>query len=154
LWQPPDGVPPAPQPYVFTRKKKWLAKPKRRKKRRISADWIANAPATSPPLFPFPWPRRKKRRKPSPRIKKQRPPQTVGFYGQFTPALCGHSVVTPSVTAKMLVLERMIATSDTRIMEAIANFKKASPNRVFETLSAGAQEFEAFAARATTICCN
>jgi hypothetical protein len=154
LWQPPNGVPPAPQPYVFTRKKKWLPKPKKRKKRKISADWIAYAPATSPPLFPFPWPRRKKRRKPPPRIKKHRPPQTLGFYGQFTPALCGHSFVIPALAGKALALERMTAASDSRVMEAIANFKKASRNRVFENLSATAKQFEALTARATTICCN
>ena len=153
-WQPPNGVAPAPQPYVFTRKKKWLAKPKRRKKRRINADWIAYAPATSPPVFPFPWPRKKRRRKPPPRIKKHRPPQVISFYRQFAPALCGHTVVLSSLAAKALALERMTASTDTRVMEAIANFKKASPNRVFETLSATAKEFEALTAKATTICCQ
>jgi hypothetical protein len=154
LWQPSNGVAPTPQPYVFIRKKKWPAKSKGRKKRRISADWIACAPATSPPLFPFPWPRRKKRRKPPPKIKKHRPPQMISFYRQFTPALCGHSLVLSSLAARALALEQMTATTDTRVLEAIANFKKASPNRVFETLSASAMEFEALTAKATTICCN
>jgi len=153
-WQPPNGAAPAPQPYVFMRKKKWLGKPKRRKKRRINADWIAYAPATSPPVFPFPWPRRKKRRKPPPRIKKHRPPQIISFYREFTPALCGHTVVLPSLAASAKALERMTATTDTRVMEAIANFKKASPNRIFETLSATAKEFEALTAKATTTCCQ
>ena len=48
----------------------------------------------------------------------------------------------------------MTASTDTRVMEAIANFKKASPNRVFEILSATAKEFEALTAKATTICCQ
>ena len=78
----------------------------------------------------------------------------ISYYAHYAPALCGHNTVFPSLAASAKTLERMTASSDTRILEAIANFKKASPNRVFESLSATAKEFETLKATATTICCK
>jgi hypothetical protein len=153
-WQPPNGIAPAPQPFIFWfRKKKWRRKPPIKKRRRDNRDWIAYAPATSPPLPPFPWPKRKRRRRYS-RPKKYSKPHSLEFYRSYAPALCGHLIVLPSLAASAKALERMTAANDTRIMEAIANFKKASPNRVFESLTAAATEFEALKATATTICCK
>jgi hypothetical protein len=147
-WQPPNGTPPAPQPFVFWfRKKKWRRKPPLKKKRRDNQDWIAYAPATSPPLPLFPWPKRKRRRK-YPKAKKYRHPHGPEFYRSFAPALCGHNSVFPSLAASVRTLERIAASSDSRILEGIANFKKASPNRAFESLFATAKEFEALTAKA------
>jgi hypothetical protein len=153
-WQPPNSIPPAPQPFVFWfRKKKWRRKPQIKKKRRDHRDWIAYAPATSPPIPLFPWPKRKRRRKHA-KTKKYRHPHSADFYRSFAPALCAHNTVFPSLAASAKTVERLTASSDTRILEAIANFNKASPNRVFESLSATGKEFEALTARATTICCK
>jgi hypothetical protein len=153
-WQPLNGTPPPVLPIIFTaRKKKWRRKPPIKKKRRDNQDWIAYAPATSPPLPPFPWPRRKRRRKYS-KPKKYHQLHSPEFYLTYAPALCGHLTMLRSLAASAKVLEMMTAANDTRVLEAIANFKKASPNRVFESLSATAREFEALTAKATTICCK
>jgi hypothetical protein len=146
-WIPPNGVVMA-QPFPFKpakrkqTRKKWL-----KKKQRKQADWIAYAPATSPPLIPFPWPKKKRRPKPRPRIKKHRPPHLLSYFKQLTPALCGHAVVLEAESGLAKVTGSLAATSKT--LEALA-----ATGKVIEDLAATGKSFEALTAIATTICCK
>jgi hypothetical protein len=153
-WVPPNGVVVA-QPFPFAnRKKKWPKRKPPKKKRRDRLEYIAITIATSPPGFPFrprkkvprKWPRSRKRLKqwqnfPSP-------------YKQFAPALCGHLFVLSALAATASILESLSAKSDTRVLEALDNFIKANPIRIFESLSGKAKEFEGLSATATLICCK
>jgi hypothetical protein len=152
-WQPPNGTV-VIQPFPFwNRKKKWPKRKPPKKKRRV-AEWIANPITTSPPGFPFK-PRKKTFRKwPKSRKRLKQWQNLPSPYKQFAPALCGHLFVLPLQAANAVILERLNAKSDTRILESLANSTKSNPIRLFESLSGKAKEFEALSATATLICCK